>query len=75
LIKSFKEIAEELKESGFKPTPSDCIDGYEFEDWLINYCKHFGYPESNVGSCIDCCIENNELFKKCLERSRSITNK
>jgi len=34
-------------------------------DYYINQCKKFGKPESDVGSCIDCSIENKDLFYAC----------
>ena len=34
MFKTFKEIADELNSVGFQPTPPNCIDGYDFEDWL-----------------------------------------
>lgn len=30
-------------------------------------CESFGNPESDVGSCIDCCVENKELWERCMQ--------
>jgi len=34
-------------------------------DYYINQCKRFGRVESDVGSCIDCSMENKDLFYAC----------
>jgi len=53
MIKSFKQIKEELEEIEFKPLPINCIDGHDFEDWLresdlIGYCRECGSKVYNT---------------------------
>jgi hypothetical protein len=73
MFKTFKEIADELNSVGFQPTPPDCIDGYEFEDWLrkendfitettilydyYNLSTVLGSEEKNYSYNINDCVE------------------
>ena len=30
-------------------------------------CADFGNPEGDVGTCVDCSEENEQLWRKCME--------
>ena len=51
--------------------PAPCVEcGSIFFETVRDSCINFGNPESDVGSCIDCSIENDSLFEACLECSK-----
>lgn len=47
----------------------------EEKEWelVINklICNKFGNLEGDVGCCVDCSVERNNLFKRCWEYSKS----
>ena len=47
----------------------------EEKEWelVINklICNKFGNLEGDVGYCVDCSVERNNLFKRCWEYSKS----
>jgi len=47
----------------------------EEKEWEVNIdkllCNKFGNLESDVGCCVDCSVERNDLFRRCWEYSKS----
>jgi len=44
-------------------------------NYYINQCKRFGKAEYDVGSCIDCSVENKNLFYACRDIMRNLKEK
>lgn len=39
---------------------------------LKNQCEYFGNPDGMIGSCVDCSVENESLWEKCIECSHAV---
>ena len=58
-----------------EPTTNDNGYAKELEQrlFLLTGCEVFGNQDGMVGCCVDCCDENPELFDKCTEFTRKVS--
>jgi hypothetical protein len=38
----------------------------------LSKCATFGNPESDVGTCVDCSVERDTIWNKCIEYRNQI---